>query len=146
MTRRLAAAATSLCEKNMEPPFVRPINPCPLGVVRDNWLCWNQSGKEYRLFYDDFLKMNVQHRTSNIERRMKKILKNLTTPINRDLRQDMSTSSSRVTTVKALAVAVQYRCLFLHVSNSTFDVGRSMFDVHSFRPGFFALPDSRQLS
>jgi hypothetical protein len=27
---------------------------------------------------------------------------------------------------------IQYRRLFLHVSNSTFDVGRSMFDVHSF--------------
>ena len=32
----------------------------------------------------------------------------------------------------ALAVTVQYGRLFLHISNSTFDVGRSMFDVHSF--------------
>jgi hypothetical protein len=27
---------------------------------------------------------------------------------------------------------IQYRRLFLHISNSVFDVGRSMFDVHSF--------------
>jgi len=27
---------------------------------------------EYRIFYDDFIKMNVQHRTLNVEHRMKK--------------------------------------------------------------------------
>ncbi len=55
--------------------------------------------------------MNVQHRTLNIEHRMKKNIE---------------------PTGNALAAAVQYRRLFLHLSNSAFDVGRSMFDVHSF--------------
>ena len=44
--------------------------------------------------------MNVQHRTLNIEHRMK--------------------------------TNIQYQHRFLHLSNSAFDVGRSMFDVHSF--------------
>jgi len=48
-----------------EAVLVRHRNPRPLGMVKDNCLSRNHFKKEYKIFYDDFIKMNVQHRISN---------------------------------------------------------------------------------
>jgi len=64
--------------------------------------------------------MNVEHRTSNIEHRMKKM-------------ETVSCWKTRVVVTGAThTTVVHHQCRFLRVTNSKLDVGRSMLDVHLF--------------
>jgi hypothetical protein len=57
-------------------------------------------------------------------------------PMNREIRQDLSASSSRVATGNALTISVQYPFSF-DVRCSAFDVGRSSLKVVIDDPVFF---------